>query len=127
MGSLCQRMTEDLKLENYAPKTRSEYLRCAKQFAAYHMRSPAEMSAREIRDFLLSLALEGKGVETLKMHIAALKFPLRHDAASARGDRGAALAEGPAASPDPSILLRGVLRRPRGPANILPVLSFVGL
>lgn len=74
MGSLCQRMTEDLKLKNYAPATRSEYLRCAKQFAAYHMRSPAEMGEREIRDFLLSLALESKGVETLKMHIAALKF-----------------------------------------------------
>lgn len=74
MGSLCQRMTEDLKLKNYAPSTRSEYVRCAKQFATYHMRSPAEMGEREIRDFLLSLALEGKGVETLKMYIAALKF-----------------------------------------------------
>jgi integrase/recombinase XerD len=74
MGSLCQRMTEDLKLKNYAPATRSEYLRCAKQFAAYHMRSPAEMGEREIRDFLLALAFERKGVETLKMHIAALKF-----------------------------------------------------
>jgi len=74
MGSLCQRMTEDLKLKNYAPATRSEYLRCAKQFAAYHMRSPVEMGEREIRDFLFSLALERKGVETLKMHIAALKF-----------------------------------------------------
>jgi site-specific recombinase XerD len=67
-------MTEDLKLKNYAPPTRSEYLRCAKQFAAYHMRSPAEMGEREIRDFLLALAFERKGVETLKMHIAALKF-----------------------------------------------------
>jgi hypothetical protein len=64
MGTLCQRMTEDLKLKNYAPATCSEYLRCAKQFAAYHMRSPAEMGEREIRDFLLSLAFEHKGVAT---------------------------------------------------------------
>jgi len=74
MGALCQRMTEDLKLKNYAPKTRAEYLRCAKQFVAYHMRSPAEMGEREIRDFLLALAFEHKSVETLKMHVAALKF-----------------------------------------------------
>ena len=74
MGSLCQRMIEDLKLKNYAPATCSEYLRCARQFAAYHMRSPAEMGEREIRDFLLALAFQRKGVETLKMHIAALKF-----------------------------------------------------
>jgi site-specific recombinase XerD len=67
-------MEEDLKLKNYAPATRAEYLRCAKRFAAYHMRSPGEMGEREIRDFLLALAFEHASVETLKMHVAALKF-----------------------------------------------------
>src|SRR5436309_10453273 len=74
MGALCQRMEEDLKLKNYAPATRAEYLRCAKRFAAYHMRPPAEMGEREIRDFLLALAFEHASPETLKMHVAALKF-----------------------------------------------------
>jgi integrase/recombinase XerD len=74
MGALCQRMEEDLKLKNYAPATRAEYLRCAKRFAAYHMRSPADMGEREIRDFLLALAFEHASPETLKMHVAALKF-----------------------------------------------------
>ena len=74
MGELCQRMTEDLKLKNYAPATRAEYLRCARRFAAYHMRSPAEMGEQEIRDFLLGLAFGQASVETLKMHVAALKF-----------------------------------------------------
>lgn len=74
MGALCQRMTEDLKLKNYAPKTRAEYLRCARHFAAFHMRSPAQMGEREIRDFLLAMSFEGRSVETLKMHVAALKF-----------------------------------------------------
>src|SRR5213596_3472196 len=74
MGALCQRMEEDLKLKNYAPATRAEYLRCAKRFVAYHLRSPAEMGEREIRDFLLALAFEHAGPETLKMHVAALKF-----------------------------------------------------
>jgi site-specific recombinase XerD len=74
MGELCQRMTEDLKLKNYAPGTRGQYLACARRFAAYHMRSPAEMGEPEIRDFLLALAFEQARPEKLKMHVAALKF-----------------------------------------------------
>src|SRR3990172_20144 len=74
MGALCLRMEEDLKLKNYAPATRAEYLRCAKRFTAYHRRSPAAMGEREIRDFLLALAFEHASPETLKMHVASLKF-----------------------------------------------------
>lgn len=74
MGELCQRMGEDLKLKNYAKKTQAEYLRCARRFAAFHMRSPATMGEREIRDFLLDLAFRKAGPETLKMHVASLKF-----------------------------------------------------
>lgn len=74
MGALCQRMAEDLKLKNYAPGTTREYLRCAKNFASFHMRSPAQMGEREIRDFLLSLAFRKASPEKLKMHVASLKF-----------------------------------------------------
>jgi integrase/recombinase XerD len=74
MGALCRRMEEDLKLKNYALKTRVEYVRCARHFAAFHMRSPADMGEREIRDFLLSLAFRQAKAGTLKMHVAALKF-----------------------------------------------------
>ena len=74
MGTLCQRMGEDLKLKNYAASTRTEYLRCARRFAAFHMRSPAVMGEREIRDFLLDLAFQEAGPETLKMYVASLKF-----------------------------------------------------
>ena len=73
MGTLCQRMTEDLKLKNYAAKTTTEYLACARRFAAFHMRSPVEMGKEEIRDFLLSVAIRS-GPESLKMHIAGLRF-----------------------------------------------------
>lgn len=74
MGELCQRMEEDLKLKNYAAGTRQQYLGCARRFVAYHMRPPGEMGEREVRDFLLSLSLDGGSVEKLKMHLAALKF-----------------------------------------------------
>lgn len=75
MGALCQRMTEDLELKNYAPATCKEYLACARRFVAFHMRPPATMGEREIRDFLLDLALSRQAKPaTLKMHVAALKF-----------------------------------------------------
>jgi site-specific recombinase XerD len=67
-------MTEDLKLKNYAPKTQAEYLRCAKRFVAFHMRSPEAMGEREIRDFLLSIAFRRASPAALKMHVASLKF-----------------------------------------------------
>ena len=71
MGALCQRMTEDLKLKNYAAEDAHGVRALRRQFAAYHMRSPAEMGEREIRDFLLALAFEqASGAETLKMHVA---------------------------------------------------------
>jgi len=74
MGALCQRMTEDLKLKNYAESTKREYLRCAQRFAVHYMRSPAEMGEREIRDFLLALAFQEAKPATLKMYVASLKF-----------------------------------------------------
>ena len=74
MGALCQRMQEDLKLKNYAEGTRAEYLRCARNFAAFHRRSPAEMGEQEIREFLLAVAFRRKSPATLKMHVASLKF-----------------------------------------------------
>lgn len=75
MGALCTRMTEDLKLKNYAAGTRYAYLTCARRFVAFHMRSPTTMGEREIREFLLDLALAGEATPAkLKMHVAALKF-----------------------------------------------------
>jgi len=67
-------MTEDLKLKKYAESTATEYLRCARNFAAFHMRSPSKMGEPEIRDFLLGLAFGEASAATLKMHVASLKF-----------------------------------------------------
>ena len=75
MGALSRRMEEDLKLKNYARPTRTEYLRCARRFAVFHMRSPSQMGEREIRDFLLHLSLrQQKSPSVLKMYIAAIRF-----------------------------------------------------
>lgn len=74
MGELYQKTEQDLVIRNLAPATRKEYLRCCRNFARYHMRSPREMGLPEIKEFLGQLVREGAGPETLKMHVAGVKF-----------------------------------------------------
>jgi site-specific recombinase XerD len=75
MGKLRDKMIEDLGLRCYAPSTCKEYVRCARDFAAYHRRPPEEMGEPEVRDYLLFLTTERKvAPATRKMHLAAVKF-----------------------------------------------------
>jgi integrase/recombinase XerD len=75
MGQLRDRMEEDLKLGGYSPSTRKIYLLYSRLFSKYHMRSPAEMGEKEIREYLLHL-VEERGVsrETYRQVRAALTF-----------------------------------------------------
>jgi integrase/recombinase XerD len=74
MGQIYDRMLGDLKLKNYAPSTQRNYLLYARCFVRHHMRSPAQMGEREIRDYLLSQALRRVSPAVLKMHVASLRF-----------------------------------------------------
>jgi site-specific recombinase XerD len=68
-------MEGDLLLRGLAAVTRAEYLRCARQLAAHYRRSPAELAADDLRQYLLHLARElHYSPAHLKMHVAALKF-----------------------------------------------------
>ena len=74
MGELYNRMARDLALRNLAAATQREYLRCCCSFVRFHMKSPAEMGESAIKEYLAHLQLRGAGPETLKMHVAGLKF-----------------------------------------------------
>jgi integrase/recombinase XerD len=75
MGKLRDQMSEDLQLRRYASGTCKRYVDCARAFAGYHMRPPEEMGEREVRQYLLYLAMErGVGPSTQKMYVAAIKF-----------------------------------------------------
>jgi integrase/recombinase XerD len=75
MGKLHDQMSEDLVLKAYSPHTQRAYLRCARHFAKHYMRSPEEMGAQEVRDFLLHLFRDRKASPaTLDMYVNALKF-----------------------------------------------------
>jgi len=75
MGQLHDRMEADLKLAGYSPSTRKIYLLYARRFAAHFMRSPDEMGAEEVRQFMLHL-VENRRVsrETLRQIRASLSF-----------------------------------------------------
>ncbi len=75
MGELRDRMERDLAIRGLRETTCDAYLRCVKQYAAYHRRSPAEMGNEEIRQYLLHL-LEDRELKSssLGVHIGALKF-----------------------------------------------------
>jgi site-specific recombinase XerD len=75
MGKLRDKMIEDLRLRGYAPGTRYRYVRCAREYVAYHHRAAEEMGEREIRQFLLHLSMDrGLDPATCKTYVAALKF-----------------------------------------------------
>lgn len=74
MGQLRNRMEEDLKLGGYSASTSRIYLHYARQFAAYHKRSPAEMGEPEIRAYLLHLMEAKCSHETYRQVRAGLHF-----------------------------------------------------
>jgi integrase/recombinase XerD len=74
MGQLYEKMASDLKLRRYSTRTQKSYLWCARRFVRHHMRSPAEMGGKEIRDFLLLHHERGASASSIKMYVASLRF-----------------------------------------------------
>lgn len=81
MGTVHDRMRDDLRLKNYADGTVREYLRCAGAFVRQLGRSPVKVSEEAIRKYVLEMA-EERSPSTVKMHVAAIRFlyevTLRH-------------------------------------------------
>lgn len=71
MGIFRDRMEQDLRLAQYRPSTQENYLRCARNFVAFHMRPPDQVGEEHIRQFLLTLVNKPS---TQKTHMAAIKF-----------------------------------------------------
>jgi len=75
MGTIRDKMRDDLDLRGFASTTKKEYLQRAQNFVAYYHRPPTELGEREVREFLLYLVNEKKtGSATQHMYTAAIKF-----------------------------------------------------
>ncbi|CAN5166856.1 tyrosine-type recombinase/integrase [soil metagenome] len=74
MSPLRQRMSEDLRLRNYAPRTQQTYLAHVRRFALHVGRSPEELGPEEIRTYQLHLIEKGVSWSLFNQAMCALRF-----------------------------------------------------
>jgi integrase/recombinase XerD len=75
MGTIHDRMAEDLRLKNYATGTQTQYLRCVDRFIDFFERSPSRLSEANIRRFFVDLTDKQKAsLASVKMHVASIRF-----------------------------------------------------
>lgn len=75
MGTIHDRMAEDLRLKNYATGTQTQYLGCAQRFIDFFGRSPNRLNEASIRSFFVHLTDKQKAAPaSVKMHVASIRF-----------------------------------------------------
>ena len=75
MTPLRQRMIEDMKLRNYAPRTIQVYVERVATFAKHFGKSPEHLGAADVRAYLLSLVQEKHASWSYySQAVAALRF-----------------------------------------------------
>ena len=74
VSPLRQRMLEDMRMRQLAPKTQSAYIRSVGKLARFIGRSPDTASAEDLRRFQLHLVDEGTSPITLNATIVGLNF-----------------------------------------------------
>jgi integrase/recombinase XerD len=74
MTPLRQRMSEDLRLRNFAPLTQRRYLDAVAKFAQYFGRSPDHLGPEHIRTYQLYLLSQQMSYSSLKIVVSALRF-----------------------------------------------------
>ena len=79
MTVLRQRLVEDLRLRNRSPRTVEIYVAQVAAFARYFRRSPEELGAEQVREYLLYLLQERRlSTSTVNLCRCALCFFYRH-------------------------------------------------
>lgn len=73
MTPLRKRMTEDLQLKGYSPKTQRVYLLAVELLARHYRRSPEAITEEELRTYFLQLA-KASAPSTLRIARCGIKF-----------------------------------------------------
>ncbi|HEY7372151.1 MAG TPA: site-specific integrase, partial [Polyangia bacterium] len=78
MGAIRDRMLAEMELRGLSETTKKSYLVCCRVFVAHFMKSPEQLGAREINDFLLHLIRDrGASPSTMGVYVAAIRFLFR--------------------------------------------------
>ena len=74
ISPLRQRMIDDMTVRHFVEKTRSDYIRQVRSFAAFLGRSPETASPEDVRQFQLHLTESGVTPPSRNAAVAALRF-----------------------------------------------------
>jgi integrase/recombinase XerD len=74
VGALRERMIEDMRVRGIGEKTRKDYVRHVRAFAAFLGRPPDTATAEELRQFQLKQIADGIGTPTVNATVSALRF-----------------------------------------------------
>jgi integrase/recombinase XerD len=74
MTPLRQRMSEDMQLRHYSPRTQEAYLAAVSRFAKHFGQSPSQLGPDHIRQYQLSLLSRHASRSVLVLTTAALRF-----------------------------------------------------
>jgi integrase/recombinase XerD len=74
VSALRSRMIEDMTVRGFGAKTRHDYVRHVRTFAAFIGRSPATATAEEVRRFQLHQTETGVGAPSINSAVSALRF-----------------------------------------------------
>jgi site-specific recombinase XerD len=67
-------MVEDMTVRGFGEKTRNDYIRHVRSFAAFIGRSPDTATAEDLRRFQLKQTRDGVGVPSINTAVSALRF-----------------------------------------------------
>jgi integrase/recombinase XerD len=74
VSALRERMIEDMTVRGFGQKTRHDYVRHVRMFAAFIGRSPDTATAEEVRRFQLHQTATGVGAPSINSAVSALRF-----------------------------------------------------
>ena len=74
ISALQVRMIEDMSVRGFSEKTRNDYVRNVRAFAAFIGRSPDTATAEDLRRFQLHQAQTGVQPPSINSAVAALRF-----------------------------------------------------
>src|SRR5216683_241154 len=74
VSALRARMIEDIRVRGFAEKTRNDYVRNVRAFAAFIRRSPDTATAEDLRRFQLYQTQTGMQPPSINSAVAALRF-----------------------------------------------------